>query len=103
MSNTNNSGFEYELDNTDPMGTFVEVYRTDEKGERGDLWLSIYTNTPEGETIEQAINVAKVELYDAIFCSEAGLKGKELVRQREALAWLEYAYPAVQDIKGVQS
>jgi hypothetical protein len=96
--NHKSKGFEYTID-SDPQGDFLEVYRTDEKGEREGLWLSIFINTHEGETVEDGIKAAKVELYDPVFLSEIGLAGQELSNQREALNWLEYAYPSIQDIK----
>lgn len=99
MTKNNDKGFEYEIDNTDPMGTFLEVYPTDRRGKRGELQLSVFVNTPEGETIEAALKAAHDELHDPVEASQIGLKAEELARQREALAWLIEAYDSVQDFK----
>lgn len=94
----NNQGFEYEI-TAEAVGAFIEVYPTDERGERGELHLSLFVNSSEGETVEAAIKTAIDELNDPVFCLEHNIEGEELARQREAIAWLAEAYPSIQQVK----
>ena len=98
MSNNNNKGYEYEIVE-EAMGRFIEVFATDERGERGEMHLAIYVNEPEGESVEDAVKASKTELYDPTFLEGSGIEGEELARQRAAFEWFVEAYESVQDGK----
>lgn len=96
---TNNNGYEYEIDTSDAQGWFVEIYPTDKQGKRGEIDLSIFVNHYEGETIEQAVEACKEELYDPIKVLDINEPKKILARQRKAFEWFKEAYASVQDFK----
>jgi hypothetical protein len=76
----------------DAKGSFIEVYPIEADGKRGDLALSIWVATSEGETFEQGILTAKEDLNDPAFCLSHGLEGEELEKMRKACQWLENQY-----------
>lgn len=94
----NNNGYEYQVV-TDSLGSYVEIYETDEQGNQGEMHLSIYVNTWAGETIPDAIEATKVELYDPMFVADAGEPEDVIARQRAAFEWFKEAYASVQDFK----
>ena len=96
---TNNNGYEYEIDTSDAQGNFVEIYRTNKQGKRGKMHLSIFVNDYEGETVEQAIEATRLELYDPIEVSKSNLSVLEIARQRCAFEWFAEAYASVQEFK----
>lgn len=99
----NNKGYEYHIDKTDAQGWFIEVYRTDERGEREEMHLSMFVNHYEGESIEEAVEACRIELYDPIAVADGSLghpvPKKVLARQRAAFQWFKEAYASVQDFK----
>ena len=76
----------------DTKGSFIEVYPIEADGGRGDLALSVWVDTPNGETFKEAIWTAKEELNDPAFCLSHGLEGEELEKMRKACQWLETQY-----------
>lgn len=102
MTKHNNKGYEYQIVN-DALGGYVEIYETDERGERGEMHLSIYVNLWAGETIPEAIEATEVELYDPIAVADGSLghpvPKKVLARQRAAFQWFKEAYASIKDLK----
>lgn len=96
MTKHNNKGYEYQIVN-DALGGYVEIYETDERGERGEMHLSIYVNLWAGETIPEAIEATEVELYDPMFVRDADEPKHVLAQQRAALQWIKDAYGTIQD------
>jgi hypothetical protein len=95
----NNKGYEYNID-TDAQGVFIEVYKTDEQGKRGEMHLSIFVNANEGETVDDAIAACEIELYDGAELLSSNFSEDDLKRQRQAFQWIKESYSSIQDFKG---
>jgi hypothetical protein len=87
MKNKNN-GYEYDILLDDPQGTFVEVWQTDDSGERLGLHLTIFVNSDEGESIKDAVAATEIELND----HDAPFNDSDLKMQKDALSWFKIAY-----------
>jgi len=97
----NNNGYIYEIHH-DAQGIFFEISKTTgRRGEVGELHLSVFVNTPEGETPEEAFKNAKEELNDPVHCMVYNVSRNEVARQRAALDWLIEAYPSIKEMKGL--
>lgn len=93
----NNTGYEYQIVK-DNDGTFIEIYPTDKLGKRGEMHLSIFVNTNEGETINEAIDATGIELFDPIAFFGTDEPKDTLARKRSAFEWFSGAYTSIQEI-----
>lgn len=93
--NNNNNGYEYEIVLDDPQGTFVEVWKTDEMGDKVEMHLSIFVNSDEGESIKDAIAATAIELEDP----NTPYGEEDIKNQKEAFAWFKDAYESIMDAK----
>lgn len=94
-NNNNNEGYEYEIVTDNSLGLFVEVYKTDERGERAECHFSMFVNSNDGESIKDAIAATEVELFDAV-----EQENNEFVeQQRIAFSWFKDAYASIMDAK----
>lgn len=99
MSNKNNNrGYEYEYIQEDKRGHFIEVWSTDEQGEKDTCDLAIFVNTSEDETVTEAIAATQIELYED-FETTASYSKEELERMRKAFEWFKEAFKSIMDAK----